>query len=91
MKVQISQNPDVLGEIQSQNRNQQLNIYQKKLSLARGKKLCPFVAGLCYLIVGFEDLKNHFRAKTHFLHLCWLNICEKLKTLLLGVRIIEKA
>jgi hypothetical protein len=38
MKVQSSQSPDVLGKLQVQNRNQQLKIYQKLLSLSRGKK-----------------------------------------------------
>jgi hypothetical protein len=45
MKVQLSQNPDVLGKIQVQNRNQQLKIYQNLLSLPRGKK----TFWLCYL------------------------------------------
>jgi hypothetical protein len=45
MKVQLSQNPDVLGKIQVQmSRNQQHKIYQKRLSLPRGKKR----VGLCY-------------------------------------------
>jgi hypothetical protein len=39
MKVHLSQNPDVLGRIQVQSRNQQRN------QLARGKKLFPFLSG----------------------------------------------
>jgi hypothetical protein len=38
MKVQLSQNPDMLGTFQVQNRNQQLKIYKRWLSLAYGKK-----------------------------------------------------
>jgi hypothetical protein len=38
MKVQLSQNPNVVGKFQVQNRNQQLKMYQKWLSLPRGKK-----------------------------------------------------
>jgi hypothetical protein len=38
MKVQLSQNPDVLGKFGVQNRNQLLKIYQKWLSLHRGKE-----------------------------------------------------
>jgi hypothetical protein len=37
MKVQLSLNPDVLGKIQVQGRNQQHKIYQKQLSVAHGK------------------------------------------------------
>jgi hypothetical protein len=36
MKLQLSQNPDVLGKIQVQSQNQQLKIYQKWLSLPCG-------------------------------------------------------
>jgi hypothetical protein len=38
MKVQLSQDSDVLGKFQVQNRNQQLKIYQTLLSLPRVKK-----------------------------------------------------
>jgi hypothetical protein len=38
MNIQLSQNLDVLGKFQVQNRNQQFKIYEKLLSLPRGKK-----------------------------------------------------
>jgi hypothetical protein len=56
MQVQLSQNLDVLEKTQVQSRNQQHKIYQKYLSLARGKKLCPFLSS--YVIDGLMQAQE---------------------------------